>query len=1237
MTTRPPLLAALAFLLALPAWPQASTATVRGTVTDQTGAVVPGAAVDLTNVATNVKSQTRSNEIGFYMFPGIVPGRYQLAVESAGMQKKEVTLTVQVQQSAVVDVVLVPGQTSTAIEVRDVTPVMVVDNPTLGHVLERTRIEQLPINGRSLSSLLVTVPGMEGTRAFGLREGSQEFVLDGAVQTDRLFGGTMSRQPGLDTIEEFKVEVNNSSAKFTRPTSIIMSTKSGSNQIHGSLFETHRNNGLGKARTRTDTYSKPPQLIRNEFGGSLGGPVYLPKVYDGRNRTFFFSSYEGYRNISSTIAGGRVFTEAMRKGDFSGLVDSVGRRTTLYDPWTTGADWNRQPFNYGGKINNIDPNRMSPMAKYLYNITPLPTLPDVNPLLENNWWGNYPSEGRNWTTTVRIDHRFSDNDSFYGRFTRSKYLQRGAMSTSYVPTLDKSANFTRTDAPNVGLALSWVHTFSPTLFNEVLLSGQRQVWMNFTGDPGAFYADKMGTPNPFGSDGWPGVYDVGIGNTYYYESTNGQSSRFNYFILDDNATKVIGRHELMFGFHGRMDQLTSLPQQQNVAGLISFATNATSIWDPSQGREDPQATAFAGHNAANMYIGVANYTNQFARGNFYMRGREYALYFQDNFKVTPRLTLNLGLRWQFSPYPYDKYNVMSSFDRKNMAIVLGQPLEKLYQMGVVNPSLIRSLEGFGAKFETYEQAGLPKKLVHDNWRDIGPHVGFAYRAFDGPRSFVIRGGFSTNYNTIPIYGWNDRMRLNSPFAAYYQNYSLTDAAQSPDGVGNFGLITTPTVVAGKNSANVVTFDKPMGVTPGSDFFGNAYFAYSQPSSRVHDWNLTVEKEIMRDTVLRVAYIGNHAAYQDSYSDWNAVMPEYNWVVTTKTTPPAGTWADTALRPNPTLPYADVQEYRKDGYGNSNGAQIELQRRYSKGIGFQVFYTLVNANKAAAHGWYSDSSLAPVNSFLPGTVPTNDSDRMRLLLYKRDTTIPQHEIRFNWIADLPFGKGKMLAGNANRLVDALIGGWQVSGLGRWKSNWFDLPADGTELWPTGNPVEYYGHQYPIEDCRSGTCRPGYLLWNGYIPAHQINSTDPKTGKPNGVMGVPSNYKPAAAPLHPYPADYLSRSPSTDPRFNDYGTSNVYLPLNDGTTYRMEMTGGTAGSPLHPWINQPIRSTNIWNVDASIFKTFAFSERFKLRVQADFFNVFNTPGNNWGGGSDGLVDSWTNANTPRVTQLSARFTW
>ena len=297
---------------------------------------------------------------------------------------------------------------------------------------------------------------------------------------------------------------------------------------------------------------------------------------------------------------------------------------------------------------------------------------------------------------------------------------------------------------------------------------------------------------------------------------------------------------------------------------------------------------------------------------------------------------------------------------------------------------------------------------------------------------------------------------------------------------------------------------------------------------------------MRDTVLRVAYVGNNATYQDSYDDWNQPMPNYVWMVTQKTTYPTGTAANTATRPISAGPYGNLQEWRKDGWGWANGITAELQRRYSKGVGFQIMYQFFNSTHAASHGWYYDSSISPVSSFLPAEQIPDRNKYMKTYMYKRDTNIPHDELRWNWIVDVPVGRGKKFLGHANKFLDAFVGGWQLTSMGRWRNNWISLPTGSN--WPTGNPVQYYGRDIPIQDCTSGVCRNSYLMWNGYIPAYLINSVD-ATGKPNGYMGIPADYKPAVAPLWPYPADYRSRTAATDPNFSNYGTSYIWLPVTN----------------------------------------------------------------------------------------------
>jgi hypothetical protein len=220
-------------------------------------------------------------------------------------------------------------------------------------------------------------------------------------------------------------------------------------------------------------------------------------------------------------------------------------------------------------------------------------------------------------------------------------------------------------------------------------------------------------------------------------------------------------------------------------------------------------------------------------------------------------------------------------------------------------------------------------------------------------------------------------------------------------------------------------------------------------------------------------------------------------------------------------------------------QFELERRYQRGYGYQIFYNINNA--LAATG-----AIPAANQFLPGTVPEDLNQRNRLLNYGRDSSLPKHHLRWNWIADLPFGRGKWLAGNAGGFLNKIIGGWQLAGMGNLRSTYFALP---TGIWPNANPIEFNGYKYRIQDCRSGACWPGYLWWNGYIPPNQINSVD-ANGKPNGVMGVPDNYKPAAEPLLPWP-----KNPNrNDPNYQYYGTNTVWVSLKDGTSQRTTYNPG-----------------------------------------------------------------------------------
>jgi len=1214
-------LGAAAALLASIAAGQSGTGTIQGTVQDPSNAIVTGAKISLTHAATNRVYEVVSNDSGFFTHPNLQVGDYLVTVDVNGFKKWEGSLTLQVGQTAVVNIALALGSAATEVTVAgDITPLVTTENATLGATLERSRLEQLPINGRMLNTLLTsTVPGADSSRIFGLREQAFDIVQDGAVLKNADTGTQSGRLPGLDSIQEFKVETNNSSARFNRPATATVVTKSGTNELHGAAFETLRNNAFGVARRRQDYYTKAPQLIRNEFGASMGGPVVLPKIYDGRNKTFFFGAYEGYRQRQANTVQTSVPTAAMRGGDFSGLVDSLGRQITLYDPWTTGPEpiWQRTP--YPG--NQIPLSKRSPLATKLYEITPLPTYTDRNPLVTNNYFGPGQRNINEYTVTTRLDHRLSGKDQIFFRITAGDAL-RSSISTANgaaAPTLDFSTNITYVGVEDKSGVLSWTRTFTPTLFSETLFTLSQEIYDVSTGTYGINHATNLGLPNPFGETGFPTITGTGFGFTYVQADTR-RNSRSLTANIEQNFTWLKGRHEMNFGGKIRNDRAHVLPDQQYVSGNHQFSSGATALYDPSSG-STYSATPRTGHDSANLYLGVAGqYSAHFAQKWYRFRSREYALYFQDNVKVNSRLTLNYGLRWEMHPALHEADNLFTGFDPQTKAIVNSRSLEELYRLGRTTPEIVANFTRIGVKFTTPEQVGLPKSMVNPEYWDLGPRAGFAYKLHQAKRTTVLRGGYALFTFPSPLRNFDFKTRANAPFDATFTT-SYTAAAQSPDLKPNYAMRSVPTVIAGRNSTGVIDVTQPGGVTRGS--FETCYFNPDQPSTQSHQWNLTIEREILDGTVLRVGYVGNHASKLEQWNSYNDAGTNYVWFATTGLPLPTGEYAGVARRGFDQTAYGNIMEYTKTGWSNFNGMQVEVQRQYKKGYAFQFFYVMSNAFRVAGDGWRDDRIYAP-DIYMPGAVPTDYDERNRFLNYRRDTGVPQHRFRWNWLVDLPFGKGKKFGGGASPLLDKLIGGWQLAGFGTYRSNYWSLP---TTNWGYLGDVEVYGTKYKIEDCRSGACIPGYLYWNGYIPANRINSYD-ANGKPNGVMGVPANYKPSNLPTIPIPA---SGGSSSDPLSPYYDSNNVWVPMQSGTPQRIAMDTG-----LHPWRNQYIAGPWNFGLDASIFKNVKFGERLNLRFNADFFNVLNNPGMAQPG-ANGILSLQNSSNGPRELQLTLRLSW
>ncbi len=1239
--------------LAIPAATAQSSAgggTIQGVVRDSSGAVVPSANLSIANTETGVVSSSLTNKDGYFSTPALNIGKYLVKVSAPGMKSWEAELALETGKIAEISPVLSPGQVTETVTVTSSVPLVTTTDPTQGSTLDANRIEELPVNGRSLLTLIEDVtPGVEGSRVSGLMNYAIDFVQDGAGANNRENGGALGLQ-GLDSIGEVRVETSTSSARYNRPASVIVTTKSGTNQLHGALYETVRNNAFGVARARQDVnlngepYSTP-KLIRNEFGGSMGGPVVLPsfgwngkRLYNRRNRTFWFYSREGSEQRQGSTRDYAVPTVAMRSGNFNGLSDSLGRAITLYDPLTTSTQTaangrvfaNRLPFN--GNV--IPVNRISPLAKRIYEITPLPS-DFTNPLVTTNLKIPVPASNTSTApTTIRLDHRLSNKDSVWAKTNFGNAMSVGIASgaTTGVPTKNYEANVTFQPQEVIAGSISWTHIFSASLFAETLVSRNWQSILIVTGAEDKDWSKELGLPNPFNEIGWPNITSNGF--TGYIEGDNRRFLRSIVTNAEQNYTLIKRTHNFGFGWRWHVEKLTLQPDQGAISGSATFNSLATSLMSTSTGSTTaPAATPQTGFDGANFFLGyAATYSAGLKRGLMHITDTNSALYFQDNYKVTERLTITPGLRWDINPAMSEANYLLNSFDLKSHSILLPQSLDYYYKLGVTSPKIIGLYDNIGVKFSTAADLNRSPNLFQPNYFDFGPRAGFAYRLTSGARQMVVRGGYGMYLSAIPMRTLLAQFSSMAPFRASFSS-SPNTAAQSPDGISNYLLRAVPPVTAGVNSANVIDINSPSAVGRGITVKALG----DTPSMRIHEWNLALEKQFNTSTVLRLSYSGKHGVNADQLQEINPTQTDYVWYTTTGQALPTGTFASVARRPYDQNAYASVQILQKTGFINTSVFAAEVQRRFTKGLGFQVFYSMTNALRAAGNSFRDGIGGTP-DGYLPGAVPKDPVELNRFLNYSRDTGIPKHRVRWNWNYDLPFGRGRQFAKTAPKAVDALIGGWKMSGTGTMLSTWLTLPTDN---WGTVSNFEVYGKKYPILDCRSTPalstnpkderCIEGYLWFNGYISERNINSRN-AAGLRNGVFGLPSNYHPAQKPVTPWPKDGQPGAAGA----SDWDTDFVYVKLNNGVVQRVDADTG-----LHPWRNQSRLGPFNWVTDASLLKYFSVTERLRLRANVDVFNVFNNQGLNIPA-SNGIVSLANSYNTgtsfrPRQVQVTMRLEW
>ena len=852
---------------------------------------------------------------------------------------------------------------------------------------------------------------------------------------------------------------------------------------------------------------------------------------------------------------------------------------------------------------------------------PEPTRAD-NPLISNNYFGLGFNRTNDWMWTTRIDQRLGDRDQIFGRFSYNKNTQE---YSNGVPANNGALNVVLGTHDNVSGVSNWTHSFSPAFLGETMVSFSRED--KFVGSPSAEgiqnFADFLKMPNP-GNDPYIAYQSYNSGFGLNYQIQQMRQNFTNVLVVDENFTWLKGRHEIRFGGKLRHEYLKVQVDGPSSGSWYDGAF--TALLDPSSG-SSYAAVPFTGHNAAAFHIGaVSQYQLTVKRPPYNLRDRAYAGYIQDNWKVTPALTLNLGLRYENQPAMNEKDYFMASFNKASGNLVLGRSLEDMYAAKQTTPAAIAAFQQIGVTFESREAAGLPKALVNGNPLIFSPRFGFAYKIGSTQRPLVLRGGYGLYNSQVALRVWDNTQGSLVPFG-YPIQYQVNDTSIVGDGLSNWARRSAPEYVAGISSRDVLSQSKFVRINRG---IGIEFTDPDQPPSLAHEWNLSLSRDVFGGVVATASYVGTHGTNLPQKYNFNASPNDYVWYTRTGLPRPTGTYGSVGRNPYNATTYGTINRFQRSGYSNTNAFQFEAQRRFSAGIGFQFMYDMSNSfTNSTFVGNGGGPTIVPASTYLPGAVPEDFDALNRMLYYNRDTAIPKHSLRWNWVMELPFGKGKPLFRGAGRALNTIIGGWQLAGSGSYRSRWWSLP---TGNWgPRDTNIEYYGTKYPIENCTGGTCLPGYLAWNGYISPPLINRTD-AAGNCTGICGIPTNYKPAEQPLIPYGQTALAPNAPAGTNMSQYWeTSNVWVKLNNGSVVRTSYD-----TNYHPWRDQRLYGPWQFGLDASLFKNMVLTEGVNLRFNADFFNVLNNPGIGTPGGN-GIISTQNSSNSPRLLQLTLRLTW
>jgi hypothetical protein len=941
---------------------QEVSAGVTGIVSDPSGASIVGAEVTARDLGRGVTWPTSTNESGLYALPRVPPGRYEVRVQAPGFRSWVLPeIVLEVNQRARIDVQMEIGAVAETVEVSAAGPLLQTEKTELGAVITGEQTVNLPLPTRNFIAMTLLVPGVTtpnpasfnsarrsggGGRPYvnGNREQANNFLLDG-IDNNQVSDNLTAYQPNIDAIAEFKMITNNASAEFGNFQGGIVNVtlKSGSNELHGSLFHFLRNDKLNANEWSRNWRGLDRVPVRqNIFGFALGGPVM-------RDKLFFFIDYQGTQRAEPGAAGNvNVIPTAFRQGDFSRLM--AEENIQLFDHLSIGPNGRRMPF----ANNQIPMSRIDPVAQNLFSRPEL----YPQPLNQGLRFNQLNTTNRKLSTNqgdVKLDWKPSISDDVSMRYSKS--VQDDPTTTTFPVIFGSFAN-----SPFQAGVVNWTRAFSPTIVNEVRVGVNNVMIHNGGTDNGlGNVAEQLGIQN--GNDRSPGLMNLrfagsffasGIGSANIGTQTMFANTTYHYL---DNLTVIRGRHQMKMGGQVlRQHMNTFYAGNTGRTGFLQFDGNFT---------RDQASTASRGFAEADFFLGAPVRIGRGTAGSVWGH-RKYILgfYFQDDWRASNELTLNLGLRWEWHQPLYEVNDRQSNF------------------------------EPYSGRLLMAGQDGNSRALYNSFNRDFQPRVGFAWTPKALGRNTVFRGAYTIS-SFMEGSGTNLRLPLNPPFnvefEAIYDNFAQP-VSRTGDGFSTVQL-TDPF-----RNANIRLWDE--NVRP----------------SHVQQWNFTVEQILPGGSVLSAGYVGQKGTH--------LIVPmPYFQRVDVNGLP---TVRSPYLSGNPDLAViSQISGTEANGDQEYNALQASLRKRWSNGFLYQAAYT------------YSKGMSDSLGFYGSGGLTGPQSAYWQNLRDKRAEWGPTffdqaHMFVTNYIYELPFGRGRAFGGAWNPVVNAILGGWQTSGILTFKS-------------------------------------------------------------------------------------------------------------------------------------------------------------------------------------------------------------